>query len=108
MNTMQLDGYVATIELDEAEGFFHGEIINTRDVLTFQGRTIPELRKAFAETLADYRDWCAKRGKAPEKPFSGALSLRLGPELHRRVAAAAARDGLATNAFIKRALEGAA
>ena len=108
MNVMELEGYVATVELDEAAGVFHGEVVNTRDVLTFQGQTVAELRASFADTLADYRAWCAERGKAPQKPYSGALSLRIGPELHRRVAAAAAREGLPTNAFIKRTLEGAA
>ena len=44
MTTMTYDGYVATIELDEDVGLFHGEVINTRDVLTFQGRTLDELR----------------------------------------------------------------
>jgi predicted HicB family RNase H-like nuclease len=43
MTTMTHDGYVATIDLDEEAGLFHGEVINTRDVLTFQGRTIDEL-----------------------------------------------------------------
>ena len=40
MKNMTLDGYVATIELDEEAGLFHGEAINTRDVLTFQGRNV--------------------------------------------------------------------
>jgi hypothetical protein len=30
---------------------FHGEVINTRDVLTFQGRTLDELKTAFADTI---------------------------------------------------------
>ncbi len=63
MTTMQLDGYVAAIERDDAAGLFHGEVIGTRDVLTFQGRTLDELRTAFADTLTDYRDWCVARGK---------------------------------------------
>jgi predicted HicB family RNase H-like nuclease len=64
---MQLDGYVAVIEVDEAAGRFHGQVIGTRDVLTFQGRTLDELRCAFADTLADYREWCAARGKTPDR-----------------------------------------
>ena len=44
MTTMTYDGYIATIELDEDAGLFYGEVINTRDVLTFLGRTIDELQ----------------------------------------------------------------
>ena len=67
MTTMTHNGYVATVELDEDAGLFHGEVANMRDVLTFQGRTLDELRAAFAETIADYIDWCRSRAKEPER-----------------------------------------
>ena len=102
---MTLEGYVVRVELDEEAGLFHGEVVNTRDVLTFQGRTIEELKTAFADTIADYAEWCRKRGKKPERPYSGNFTVRLFPELHRRVAAAAARDGKSVNAFVASALE---
>lgn len=105
MTTMHHEGYIATIDLDENAGLFHGEVVNTRDVLTFQGRTLDELRAAFADTIADYVDWCRERGKEPERPYSGAFSLRITPELHRRVAAAAARAGKSINGFVADALE---
>ena len=43
--------------------------------------------------VADYEEWCRGRGKEPERPYSGNLTLRMPPELHRRVAEAAARLG---------------
>jgi predicted HicB family RNase H-like nuclease len=30
-------GYIARVEYDDDAGIFHGEVINTRDVITFQG-----------------------------------------------------------------------
>lgn len=105
MTTMTHDGYVARVDLDEEAGLFHGEVVNTRDVLTFQGRTIDELKAAFADTIADYLAWCRERGKEPERPYSGNFTLRLSPELHRRIAAAAARQGKSVNAFIAETLD---
>jgi predicted HicB family RNase H-like nuclease len=105
MTMMTHDGYVATVELDEDAGLFHGEVINTRDVLTFQGRTIDELHAAFADTVADYVEWCKERGKQPERPYSGNFTVRLSPDLHRRVATAATRKGKSVNAFVVEALE---
>jgi predicted HicB family RNase H-like nuclease len=105
MTTMTHDGYLATIELDEDAGLFHGEVVNTRDVLTIQGRTLDELRSAFADTIADYADWCRERGKEPERPYSGHFTVRISPELHRRVATAAARNGKSVNAFVAEALQ---
>jgi len=105
VTTMTYDGYVANVELDEEAGPSHGEVINTQDVLTFQGRTLDDLRAAFADTIADYVDWCRDRGKEPERPYSGNSTVRVSPELHRRIAAAAARDGKSVNAFIASTLE---
>ncbi len=71
----------------------------------FQGRSIDELITAFADTISNYEGWRRKRGKEPEKPYSGSFTLRMPPELHRRVAQAAARAGKSLNSFIKETLE---
>jgi predicted HicB family RNase H-like nuclease len=105
MTTMTHDSYVATIELDEDAGLFHGEVINTKDVLTFQGQTLDELKAAFADTVADYLEWCRERGKEPQRPYSGNFTVRISPELHRRLATAAARSGKSVNRFVAEALE---
>ncbi|MEI8396507.1 MAG: type II toxin-antitoxin system HicB family antitoxin [Rhodospirillaceae bacterium] len=105
MSTMHHEGYIATIELDEEAGLFHGDVINTRDVLTFQGQTLGELRTAFADTITDYVEWCRERGKEPERPYSGNFMLRVSPELHRRIATAAARSGKSINGYVTETLE---
>jgi predicted HicB family RNase H-like nuclease len=58
----------------------HGSVINTRAVLHFAGGNIEELRQAFADKIADYREWCKERGVEAEKPYSETLSLRIAPE----------------------------
>jgi len=105
MSMMRHKDYLAAVELDPDAGLFHGEVVNMRAVLTFQGRSIDELQSAFADTIADYEDWCKERGKEPERPYSGSLTLRMPPDLHRRVAEAAARSGKSLNGFIKDAIE---
>lgn len=99
-NTMNHEGYVATLEIDDEAGIIHGRVVNARAVLTFEGNTVAELRQAFADTIADYRDWCRERGVEPEKPYSGTLSLRLPPELHRKIDEAAAKRDRSINQFI--------
>jgi predicted HicB family RNase H-like nuclease len=81
------------------------ELFSTRATLHFAGRTVNELRKAFRDTIEDYRSWCRAEGAEPEKPYSGTLSLRLGPDLHRRIAIRAARERKSVSALIKSALE---
>src|SRR5262249_17781803 len=80
-------------------------VVNARATLHFTGRSVEELRRAFADTIADYRDWCVERGVEPGKPYSGTLSLRIDPELHSRVAEQAAKAGESINHFIPHRLK---
>jgi len=34
---MEYKGYIGKVEFDDEAEIFHGEVINTRDVITFQG-----------------------------------------------------------------------
>jgi predicted HicB family RNase H-like nuclease len=70
MTTMRYKGYDAVVEYDEEAGIFHGEVIDLSDVITFQGRSVSELKKALAGSVEDYLAFCRERGEAPEKPFS--------------------------------------
>ena len=81
---MEYKGYIGKVEMDEEAGIFHGEVINIRDVITFEGSSVEEIRTAFHESIDDYLDFCAQRGESPEKPFSGKFVMRLPVELHRK------------------------
>ena len=68
---MAYKGYLAHITFDEQANLLHGEVINIRDVVTFQGQSVDELRQALADSVEDYLAFCAERGEAPDQPFSG-------------------------------------
>src|ERR1035437_6871876 len=93
-------GYQARVDLDEEAGVFHGEVINTRDVITFQGTSVGELKQAFEDSVDDYLDFCASRGEDPEKPFSGKFLIRVPPEIHRQIMTEARRQGKSLNAYV--------
>jgi predicted HicB family RNase H-like nuclease len=105
MNRMSYKSYEARIAYDENAELFHGEVINLRDVITFQGKSVMELKQAFAESVNDYLAFCKERGEEPEKPYSGQLVLRIESPLHRDAALAARREGLSLNKWIARILE---
>jgi len=107
-NIMKYKKYVATVELDAEAGLFHGEIINLSDVVTFQGRSVDELRQAFKESVEDYLEACAEFGKEPEKPFTGQFVVRLRPEVHRSAVLAAKIENKSLNAWVAEKLEQAA
>jgi predicted HicB family RNase H-like nuclease len=101
---MEYKGYVGVVEYDDRAKIFHGEVLNTRDVITFQGRSVEEIDRAFHDSVDDYLDWCQKDGVSPEKPYSGRFNLRLPPELHKEVAITAKKMKISINSFVERAL----
>ncbi len=102
---MEYKGFLGVVQFDDEANIFHGDVVNTRDVITFQGESVGELRKAFEESIDDYLAFCKARGEEPEKPFSGKFLIRVKPELHRKVAAAARRKGKSINQFAAKVLE---
>lgn len=82
---MNYKGYVGQVDFDDEAGIFHGEVINLRDVITFQGTTVDELRQSFQDSIDDYLKLCAQRGEIPDKPFSGRFLIRVSPDVHRKL-----------------------
>ena len=67
-------GYTGSVTLDEDAGIFHGEVLDLKDVITFQGTSVDELQQAFQASVDDYLAFCHARGEEPDKPFSGKLT----------------------------------
>jgi len=97
--------YIGQVNFDEEAEIFHGEVINTRDVITFQGKSVDELKQAFKDSVEDYLDFCKTRGEEPERPFSGKFNIRLSPALHREAHIAAKRSRMSLNAWIEKTIQ---
>ncbi|MDQ3255765.1 MAG: type II toxin-antitoxin system HicB family antitoxin [Acidobacteriota bacterium] len=101
---MKHKGYEGIVTYDEEADILHGEVINTRDVITFQGTSLPQLKKAFKESVEDYLAFCKERGEEPDKPFTGNFVVRIPPDLHRKLYADAKREGKSLNALVEERL----
>ena len=66
---MKYKGYTGYFNYDEEADIFHGEVLGIRDVVTFQGRSVDELKAALRDSIDDYLEMCEKHGKEPDKPF---------------------------------------
>ena len=105
MNILTYKGYQGSFEYDPEADIFHGDVLHLADVITFQGRSIDELKTAMADSIEVYLEYCAKKGREHEKPFSGTFNVRLQPEVHQRIAMMAARDGVSLNKWVAKTLE---
>ncbi len=102
---MEYKGYIAKVEFDDQDNTFHGEVINLRDVITFEGQSVEELREALQDSVDDYLEFCAERGEEPERPFSGKFSVRMDPELHRKLTIQARLANKSLNSWLNDALQ---
>ena len=75
---MKYKGYEGVVEFDDEANIFHGEISNIRDVVTFQGTTVEEIRRAFEESVEDYLAFCKERGEEPDKAKTLIHGLKSG------------------------------
>ena len=97
MSTMTYKNYAARIEFSAEDGLFVGHIAGIKDIIGFHGESVQELQAAFEEAVDDYLETCEKIGKAPQRPYSGKVMLRLSPELHARIAMKAEASGKSLN-----------
>jgi predicted HicB family RNase H-like nuclease len=97
---MKYKGYQGTVTYDDEAKIFYGEVVGLKDVITFQGTTVDELDQAFKDSIDDYLEFCKKKGRDPEKPFSGNLMLRLPPKIHEEATIEAKYRGISLNSFL--------
>ena len=107
MNTMTYKGYIGSIEISEEDNCLFGKVLDLPNdtLLSYEGETVAELRKDFETTINDYIIYCTENGIEPHRSYSGALNVRLTPDIHSQVAALAKRAGISINAFIRKAVE---
>ena len=104
-NMMTYQDYYGTVEYSDEDEVFYGRIAFIRDLISYEGDTVKQLKKAFHEAVDDYLALCEQQGKKPDQPFKGTFNVRTGSELHRKAAAYAESHNTNLNHVIKQALE---
>jgi len=103
-NVLKYKDFYGSVEYSAADECFFGKIIGTTDLVTFEGNSVDELKKAFTEAIEDYLIMCNEAGKEPQKSYKGSFNIRISPELHRTAAVIASKEGISLNAFVERAI----
>lgn len=64
MEMMEYKGFQAKVEIDDDAKLFHGEVINLRDVITFEADCMDDLLQAFHDSIDDYLEFCRERSES--------------------------------------------
>jgi predicted HicB family RNase H-like nuclease len=102
---MTYKGYAGQIDYDSKAGVFGGSVVNANVLISFEGRDAAELRDSFKNVVDLYLAECKAAGRAPERPYNGTIIVRVGPDLHRRVALKAAATRLSMNKYVASLIE---
>jgi len=96
--------YTATIRYSSDDEVFFGKVIGINDLITFEGTSVAELKKAFKEAIEDYLETCKTIGKSPDKTYKGVFNVRVSSGLHKKAAIIALQHHMTLNDFVKTAL----
>ena len=104
-DVMKYKDFLGSVHFSAADDQFVGRIEEIDDLVTFEGSSVAELKRAFKEAVEDYVELCAAAGKPVRRSFKGSFNIRIGPELHRSAYRCAVEDGISLNQFVQQSLE---
>ena len=96
-NVLAYKGYFAPVEFNAEQHVLTGMVAGIRDAIVFEGSTAEEVEQCFHDAVDDYLEFCAEKGREPERAFKGSFNVRTGSELHKQAALAAAKKGESLN-----------
>jgi predicted HicB family RNase H-like nuclease len=104
-NLMRYKNYHGSVNYSDDDGVLYGKLEGIRDLVSYEGRDVESLRKAFKDAVDDYLDTCRETDREPERPFKGSFNIRVSPEIHRMVAFKAMEKGITLNKYVSEILE---
>ncbi len=100
-NIMEYKGYNGTVEYSAEDNILFGKVIGIKSIVSYEGRSVEELRTDFEEAVDEYLACCAEKGIEPEKTYKGSLNVRFSPETHRKATLIAFSEHISLNQFIE-------
>lgn len=104
-NILEYKGYHTKVEFDSEDFVLRGKIEGINDLVDFECEDIKDVEKEFHEAVDDYLEFCKEVGKEPDKEYKGTFNVRISPELHKKLAVVAMKNGDSLNASVEKAIQ---
>lgn len=104
-NVLEYKGYHTKVEFDNEEFVLRGKIEGIDDLVNFECENIKDVEKEFHEAVDDYLEFCEEVGKEPDKEYKGTFNVRINPQLHKKLAIVALKNGDSLNASVEKAIQ---
>jgi len=104
-NVLTYKGYIGSVQFSADDDVFFGKLEGIDDLVTFEGKTVQELKDAFCYMVDEHIKDCEAENIPIEKSYKGSFNIRLTPDLHRRAARYAKMHRTSLNTFVKESIE---
>ncbi|MEP1742009.1 MAG: hypothetical protein ABJI60_14545 [Kangiellaceae bacterium] len=95
-------GFIGKIEFDDRRSILTGEVLNSLDLLEFDGKTAEEIKKNFIKCVDDYCLIHQEQSGEDTVPFVGNYSISLAADKQNKVMKAALQDGSSMEIWLNR------
>lgn len=104
-NIFDYKGYHTTIEFDAETFLLRGKIEGINDFVNFESDDPKKIEQEFHAAVDDYLEFCQSVGKEPDKEYKGSFNVRIQPEMHKKLAALASKNGESLNTTVEKAIQ---
>ncbi|MBU3828029.1 MAG: type II toxin-antitoxin system HicB family antitoxin [Candidatus Lactobacillus pullistercoris] len=102
---LKYKGYRGSVEYSLEDNILFGKIIGIKGLISYDGKTIEELKKHFKRALDDYLDLCKQKGIKPEKEYKGNFNVRISPKLHQKLEIYSENQHQSLNKSVEQAID---
>ena len=103
-NMMKYKDFYASIHYEDETSTFWGKIEGIEDIISFEGKTVDELKNEFKETVEEYIEECKNLNKNPHKEYKGSFNVRIEPILHEKAVFLSKQFNISLNQFVENAI----
>lgn len=102
---LEYKGYHTIIEFDTEAFVLRGKIEGINDFIDFESDSPKMIEQEFHAAVDDYLEFCQEVGKEPDKEYKGTFNIRIHPDLHKKVALFALKNGESLNNTVEKAIQ---
>lgn len=93
------------MEVDTIRGCLSGQIMFIEDIMVYEGKTFEDLKANFENAIDNYLETCETLEQEPQQPYSGALTVEIGEDLHRETTLRAKLASESVDDYVKKAIK---
>jgi len=81
---LEYKDYLGSVHFNADDEILYGKIECIDDLISFEGKTVHEIKTAFIEAVEDYIELCKETEKPAEKSYKESFNVRISPAIRKQ------------------------